>query len=427
MDYRLRIIERYVRDTISVVENPPFRGDLVPQFHLMELARRAADCHLAVEHGLKALIERAGADFEEEHALLSHLNRLEEAENAENEGKGSVAFLRHCFHQAVDFYERNPNTYNHFRSIEKYFAATGGHKAYEQFRYWIQKQSLDIKELKHFSLELHIEILHAIAALLSGRRETVHDRVEREVGRVLTESLSSVYSRRRVAEEYQGTVDFINSHGSCRQALAEATGRNFDLGDEFAEMTFIQADSVLKYSVDTAVRYFATNSWVLPAPRKTVPIPVYQEHHEGRSASVSTPAGTSLGWVEKLANGRWVVHAGRGYPLVSVLAAKRIDGLRYLVETLTTEALFEIPGERSLHTRVLGSPNELLYEQFQGNDQYAFELWDEEPFLSVGEILTIRFNLDTEVAWTLKGTVREVEPHRVLIEGDALLAHLGCF
>ena len=37
----------------------------------------------------------------------------------------------------------------------------------------------------------------------------------------------------------------------------------------------------------------------------------------------------------------------------------------------------------------------------------------------------MRFRLNADLDWVLKGTVREVEQHRVLIEGDALLALAG--
>ena len=87
--------------------------------------------------------------------------------------------------------------------------------------------------------------------------------------------------------------------------------------------------------------------------------------------------------------------------------------------------VFEVQGEQSLQARILGSPNELLHEQFRGNDHYALELWDEEPSLSAGKRVTMRFRLNADLDWVLKGTVREVEQHRVLIEGDALLAAAG--
>ena len=325
MDLQLHIMECYIRDTINGVENPPFQSDSVPQFQLMVLARRAVDCHLAIELGLKALIERSGGHFKCEHSLLSQLKKLKRVEIAEGADSGSVEFLRHCFDEAVQFYEANPNTHQHLRSIENYLAATGGSDAYQQYRYWILTQALDSKELNQFSLELHIEILHAIEALLSGRRETVHDRLEREVQKAVTDCLSKVYSHRGVPDEYEGTIDFINRHNSCRQAFAEAKANNFDLDDEFAQLVFVQVDGMLKNSVDTAVRYFAANAWVLPAPPKTVPTPKYEEHHEGRSAWVSTPSGTPLGWVQKLSNGRWVVNA-----LPRIHRWTRTEGVRTL-------------------------------------------------------------------------------------------------
>ena len=425
MDRQLHIIECYIRDTISGVEDPPFRGDLVPEFHLMGLARRAVDCHLAIELGLKALIERSGADFKCEHGLLSQLKQLERAEIAAGVDRRSVSFLRHCFNEAVNFYGANPNTDQPLRSIEDYLAATGGNNAYQRYRYWILKQSLDTKELNQFRLELHIELLHAMRVLLSDLQQTVYDRVERRVREAVTESILKVCSRKGVPDEYKDPIDYINGHDSCLQAFAEAKALNFDVGDEFAQLVLIEADGMLKNSVDTAVRHFASNAWVLPAPPKSVPTPKFEEHREGRAVSVSTPAGTSLGYMERLANGRWAVNALRGYPLVSILAAKRIDGLRHLVETLTTEAFFEVQGEQSLQARILGSPNELLHEQFRGNDHYALELWDEEPSLSAGKSVTMRFRLNADLDWVLKGTVREVEQHRVLIEGDALLAPAG--
>lgn len=142
MGRQLHTIECYIRDTITGVEDPPFQRDSVPEFHLMGLARRAEDCHLAIEVGFKTLINRAGAKFDCKHGLLSHLKQLERVESALGHDKQSVPFIRRCFDAAVAFYGKNRNAHSYLRTVEDYLAATGGNDAYQQYRYWMSYMAL---------------------------------------------------------------------------------------------------------------------------------------------------------------------------------------------------------------------------------------------------------------------------------------------
>ena len=234
---RLHIIGRYIDATIEGVENPPFQGDLVPQFEAMGLARRAVNCHLAIEVGLKALIERAGGTFESKHGLLSQLRHLDSTTKTTGDSQ-DADFLRAAFTQAVHYYNFNPNAHSWFRSLDDYFSETGGENAYEQYRYWILSQSSYPPELRKFSLPIHIEMMHAVRELLASRRLGISDRVENTV----RHSVHDAYTTMALQFQHQGGYgpirELINRHQSYRSAFAEIAAANFSTDDEFTNLVF---------------------------------------------------------------------------------------------------------------------------------------------------------------------------------------------
>ena len=95
----------------------------------MGLARRAVNCHLGIEVGFKALIERSGGEFKRRHGLLSHLRRLDAISMAVGEGPRPADFLRSSFAAATEFYRLNANADHHVSSLNDCLDATGGSDA----------------------------------------------------------------------------------------------------------------------------------------------------------------------------------------------------------------------------------------------------------------------------------------------------------
>ena len=417
----LHVIGRYIDATIDGVENPTFHGDMVPQFELMGLFRRAVNCHLAVEVGLKALIERAGGTFESEHGLRSQLNRLETEEAAGSENQGSVALMRISFDQAVEFYGFNPNKHTQFRSLDDYLDATGGKEAYKQYRYWLLSQSLDPEETPDFCLELHIEVMHTIRELLAGRKQGVCSRIETVVGRAITDSLQQVYFQRQIVDEHAFATAFVNRQGSFSQAFTAAVAQDFELQDEFAELVFRRAHGVLRESTDTAVRHFLTTRSVLPAPPKDIPTPRFVEHHEGNAAEVLSPGGTQIGWMQRRPDGLWWVDPWHDHLRTPVLVRKRIDGLCHLVRLNTVEVTWRVAGEPTILRRMIGLSDSPLMDQPIGSHRYQLEMWDDCHGARVGQEINSRWPYGDDIDQVLEGKILEISEHTVTVQGSVVI------
>ncbi len=421
---RRYIIRRYIDATIEGVENPPFRGDLIPQFALMGLARRAVNCHLAIEVGLKALIEDAGGEFKCEHGLLSQLHGLENISAAEDGGLPPVDFLRNSFEEAVKFYRLNANVDTQFRSLDDYLGATGGAHAYQQYRYWILSQSSYPLEMQKFNLGIHIEIMYAIRGLLSARLQTVHDRVESTIARAVQEGLSHAAAQRQNSDEYAFVMRFINERRSRSQAYTDMARNKFQSGDEFANLVFMRVHRVLSGSTDTAVQYFITTQFVQEPMSQEIPVPRFVEYHEGTAAEALSPGGTSLGWLQKRQDGLWSVelwfgdHLPNGLQLVN----RRIDGLRWLAQQSTVEVTCIVRGEQPHLRRALGSSGRPFSGFSSDSNVHELELWDDDHPWQVGQEITIRVPFGDAIEQVLEGTVVEANGRKVLIQGEVVIS-----
>ena len=417
------LIGRYIAAIIEEVENPPFRGDLIPQFAVMGLARRAVNCHLAIEVGLKALIEQSGGEFKHRHGLLSHLRRLDAISVAEGENPRPTDFLRSGFVAAVEFYRLNANVAPHLGSLDDYFDATGGSDAYDKYRYWILSQSPYPAEMQKFNLGIHIEIMHSIWELLSDRTRTLHDRVEGTVAEALQKGLMAAASERRNNDEHDFAMRFIKDRRSCSQAFTEAAEKDFQLGDEFANLAFSRASGVLSGSTDTAIRHFVSTRFVLPPPPREIPVPPFVEHHEATAAEVLSPGGTLLGWLQKRQDGLWAVefwhgaNPDRGLQLMN----RRVDGLRWIAQRSTVEIICVTQGEQPVRRRMLGSPRAPFLGAFSGRSQHVLEMWDDDHGWEVGQEIVVRVPFEDIMDQTLEGRIVEIEGHTVVIQGKVLV------
>ena len=418
---RFHIIAMYINATIESVENPPFQGDLVPQFEAMEMARRAMNCHLAIEVGLKALIERAGGIAEHKHGLLSQLQRLDSTTNASGDSR-DADFLRAAFDQAVDYYNFNPNAHRWFRSLDDYFSETGGENAYEQYRYWILSRSSYPPVLQKFSLPIHIEIMHAVQELLAGRKRHVYDRVENTVKHNVREAYNTVAPLFQHQGRYGPIRELVKRHRSYRLAFAEIAATDFHTDDEFTDLVFARADQILKGYTDTAIRHLTATSLIQPSPPRGIPTPPFTELHGGAAAEVHSPGGTLLGLVERRQGGLWAVEFWHGARPTRepFLVKQRIDGLRSLVQHSTVEALCGLHEEQLVERRVIASIDEPIDE---GSDDgpYRLETWDGNHGWQGGDEIVARIPLGDRTDQVLQGMVVDADSHSVVVRGQLIM------
>ena len=130
-------MERYkirasIKDVIAILDSAPIHRDLIPEANLVQLTNRAPIAHLAIERGLKALINEAGGSVEETHGL----HRLYRDLKGRDQESGD--YLAMAFQDSVGFYGYNVNAkgFGQFRSLDDYLSRVGTEKAFEALRYW---------------------------------------------------------------------------------------------------------------------------------------------------------------------------------------------------------------------------------------------------------------------------------------------------
>ena len=296
----MRNIERYilqysVEDSLLMLKNCPVQGDFFPQFTIVQVMNRVSIAHLSIERAVKFLITESGGSLEEIHDL----NKLY-AQLAQHD-PDSAKFLESAFQSAVVHYRYNPNAANtnHLKNLEKYLEISGTNQAFQDVRYWELTQSLDEILLGKIYLTIHIELLHALReVLLEPKRpmDTVTDRVERSVSDTIGQTGDRWYqsgpSKEQSVTDY---VQWLHSHHSFRDALADAVNREFKIGDAFAEESVRKMYNTLLEANDPAVRYFAFSLDVLPKqPRDAIPNVEWLGPEKERRGKVSTPGGTDL-------------------------------------------------------------------------------------------------------------------------------------
>ena len=331
------ILQYSVEDAILLLENSPVQGDLFPQITVVQVMNRVSIAHLSIERAVKFLIRESGGSPEEIHDL----NKLYAQLSQHN--PDSANFLESVFQSAVAHYRYNPNAanMNHLKTLEGYLEVSGTNQAFQDVRYWELTQSLDEILLSKIYLTIHIELLHALReVLLEPKRsmDTVTDRVERLVFDTIRQTGDLRYQSGTSKEQsVTNYVQWIHSHQSFRDALADAVNREFKIGDAFAEESVRKVYNALLEANDPAVRYFAFSLDVLPKqPRDTIPNIEWLKPDKERRGKVRTPGGTELGIIERHVDGLWYITAFRSGPIgPSAKAATQTDARCYLAADLT--------------------------------------------------------------------------------------------
>ena len=342
-------IQESIKDTIVILDSAPILPDLRYETNAVKLTNRAPIAHIAIERGLKVLIDDAGGTAEDIHSLNTLFRELGKWDAS------SADYLAKAFDNAVNFFGYNVNVsrFGHFRSLYDYLSKTGTENAFKAFRYWARGESSKVDPILFISPPVHRELLCALWCLfLPNRRETVSDRVEGVVERAMSDPSRLVWSdndtcRKNSIEWYLNWL--LKTHTSRRSALEEAMDKNFAItDDEFVTQTLRDAFNELGQSKDPAVRYYIRTLTYLPRGsqrRNPDAIPEVEWHGQYQAnGSVLTPAGTCLGFIEKYADGAWGIEPLED-GLAFATAWSMADAKHYLVNGLTRQVTVTINGE----------------------------------------------------------------------------------
>ena len=258
-------IQESIKDVIAILDSAPIRLDLIPDANIVQLTNRIPIAHLAIERGLKVLITESGRTIERTHSL-GKLYRVFQECNAE-----SADYLENAFSDAVGFFGYNVNRtgFRQFRSLDIYLSRVGTEDAFEELRYWaIGEFSGKQSPIPYISLSIHRELLCALWCLfLPSRRETVSERVERELSAAMFNRRHMIYSPDDTEREssVHWYIGWLNEHASLCKALEEAVYKNYAvIDDEFVTQTLREAYTELQQSEDLAVRYYVNTLSYLP-------------------------------------------------------------------------------------------------------------------------------------------------------------------
>ena len=151
---------------------------------------------------------------------------------------------------------------------------------------------------------------------------------------------------------------------------------------------------------------------------------------------VATPAGTPLGFVEKLADGGWgITPSEDGLVRVTEIARTLRDAKAYLVNRLTREVTVTVNGE-SKHLRMVGDRDFFPKPAWTGApgtsmdttlDTYDLELWDSNHGLLPGEKVSMELQSEAgdRFVSVLEGTVTTVAEQKITISGTDVFKSRG--
>ena len=420
------MVQESIKDVIVILDSAPIRRDLIPETNLVQLTNRLPIAHLAIEKGLKALIAKAGEPSARTHGLHKLYQILKKCDQE------AADYLATAFADAVSFFGYNFNAkgFKQFRSLDDYLSKVGTKNAFNFLRYWAIGE-LDEGEspIQYISPPIHRELLCALWCLfLPPRRETVSERVENEVRYAMFERRHISYSSDDISKKQSVSwyLDWLlKEHTTRRSALEEAVRQDFALrdGDEFVKQTLEDAYADLRQSKDPAVIYFLSTLTYLPKGSQTrhpdaVPEVRWLSSTRGQ---VVTPAGTSLGYVEKYADGALGIEPrGEGFVRVTAVARTLADAKAYLVNRLTRQVNVTVNG-KSNQLRIVPERDFFLLPARTPN--YNLEFWNVDHCIKPGDEISGELPSEGshEFAYVREGTVITVTYQKVSVIGTETL------
>ena len=423
-------IRASIEDVIAILDSAPIRRDLNPETNLVQLTNRLPIAHLAIERGLKALIvEKTGES--PEHIRVHGLNKLYQIlKKCDQE---SADYLAKAFKDAVRFFGYNVNAkgFRQFRSLDDYLSKVGTKNAFNFLRYWAigepdkDKTDKDKREspIQYISPLIHRELLCALSCLfLPPHRETVSERVEREVRRAMLNRGHIVYITDDISKQQSVSwyLDWLlKEHTTRRSALEAAVHQNFAIrdGDEFVKQTLEDAYADLRQSSDPAVIYFLnTLTYLLKGSQTRHPDAVPEvQWINSTKGRVVTPAGTGLGFVEKYADGALGIEPQEeGFVRVTAIARSLADAKAYLVNRLTKQVTVTVNGE-SNQLRIVTERD--LFPLLARTPNYNLEFWNVDHGIKPGDEISVELPSEGshEFAYVLEGTVVTVTYQKVSV------------
>ncbi len=286
------------------------------------------------------------------------------------------------------------------------------------------------------SLPIHRELLHALwqLSMPSDHRMTVTDRIERTVRDAIfyrpTLAWAPGSEKETVVKWYANWL--FEEHTTCREALADAVRRNFNVKDDCVNQLLSSAYDALLKSDDPAVQYFAYTLNVLPPqprdPGKDTKVDWRGQTKEHRSGIVYSPAGTHLGVIDRGTDGLWyIIPMRQGVVRVSDIAISQIDARCYLAVLLTQRVSVAVDGGDPRQLRIVCErgvpflPDASRPMNVAGGDAlptYGLDFWDENHGLEVGRKILVESG---PTKWrtmdVLEGEVAAVDRHQVSVTG----------
>ena len=225
----MHFVRESIYDAIGILDSAPIQSSMFPQMDLLRVTVRIPIAHLAIERGLKTLImqwaeENSSTEIskwlESKNGGWTHdLGRLYSKLNEID--KEPAQFLAGAFDDAVKFfgYNNKSNAYKHFKSVECYFSLVATNQVFEAMRYWmVENKSDEEGTILRISPPIHREVLSALWCLFLPRlRQTVSERVEREVAEAMFDSADMSYATRDL--EKKQLVEWYAHWLSRRTAL----------------------------------------------------------------------------------------------------------------------------------------------------------------------------------------------------------------
>ena len=433
-------IRKSIEDVIAILDSAPMNRDLIPETNIVQLTNRAPIAHLAIERGLKALIINAGKSADQIHSLDRLYRALTECDEE------AANFLAKAFEDSVTLFRFKVNAkgFGHLKSLEAYFAKVGKDKDFEALRYWaIGESSKGESPIPYIAPSIHRELLCALCCLFFPiRRETVLDRIEQAVFEAMTNTSRLMYNTRddpkkRAVDWYLNWL--LNEHSTRCRALEEAVRQNFTIkdDDEFIGQILRDACADLQRSKDPAVQYYMYRLTYLPKgsqQRDPDAIPKVQWlNHIESDGEVKTPVGTTLGFIEKRADGAWeIIPMEDGLVRVSDVAETLADAKAYLVSRLTNQVVVSVNGV-SKRLRIVSERNSFPLPEITGEtgdseslnswtQVYKLEFWDGDHGLSSGDGVVLELHSEEYTSvLILEGMVKGVKKQMVSIAGKEVL------
>lgn len=441
MDTVQRFTIRYsVEDVINILDATPVKGDMIPQLTVAQIMNRGSVAHLSIERGIKALVKDSGGTFDQIHDLWRNFQKLKDCDSY------AAEFLEAAFDDAVRFYGFKPNAkgFTHLKSIKAYLSAAGSERAFNAMRYWEIEQPLDDEIINKVSLKIHGELLRALEQFFLSRislRTAVH-RVENAVTEALVNDRWAElgYSPGSDKEsEVDSYLEWLKGFPNRRAALAEAKRQNFAIGNATANSVLANAYQSLSQVNDPAVRYYLSTLDILPPQQRDyIPEVEWLGPTECQRGAVKSPAGSTLGYIEKRTDGLWnIIPAVEGSVRVQAAAKTQTDARAWLANLLTHPVAVAVGGIRR-EQRLVGEANRLLPQSgvwlshaawLSGEDvptkshTWELEFWDENHGLELGDEVVVEFREAPSklLMRVLKGTVLAVDRWKVSVSGNCYL------